>query len=116
MTRTCPNTRRFLRDLSVAVVLLSACTPSIGGIHVRMGYSEESGLRIVDVPHGGGGYEAGLQEGDRISAIDDVPVRSMSMQEVVEKLRGPVGSRVELVVIRDQEMQTITVERTPYAR
>ena len=100
----------------LALVALLACTPTIGGIHVRMGYSEEGGLRVVDVPHGGGGYEAGLEEGDRISAIDDEPVRSMSMQEVVENLRGRVGSRVELKIVRDGEMRTITVERTPYAR
>lgn len=100
----------------IALVVLLACAPSIGGIHVRMGYSEETGLRVVDVPHGGGGYEAGLEEGDRISEIDDVPVRSLSMQEVVEKLRGPVGSRVELKIVRDGELRTITVERTPYAR
>lgn len=101
---------------TTAMMLLVSCAQSIGGIHVRMGYSEEGGLRIVDVPHGGGGYEAGLEEGDRISEIDDRPVRSMSMQEVVEELRGPVGSRVELKVIRDGEMRTVTVERTPYAQ
>ncbi len=38
------------------------------------------------------------------------------MSEVVERLRGPVGSRVTLAVVRDGEELEIEVERRPYER
>lgn len=97
------------------LVLMIACAPTAGGIHARMGYSEESGLRVVDVPPGPA-EEAGLCAGDRITAIDGEPVRSLSMQEVVERLRGPTGSKVTLEVLRDGEFVQLEVERAPYDR
>ena len=92
-----------------------ACAPTAGGIHARMGYSEESGLRVVDVPPGPAA-DAGLRPDDRITAIDGDPVRSLSMQEVVERLRGPAGSHVRVEVLRDGDFVELTIERTPYAR
>ncbi|MEM9067024.1 MAG: PDZ domain-containing protein [Myxococcota bacterium] len=97
------------------LLLLLACGPSIGGIHARMGYSEESGLRVVDVPPGPA-HDAGLQEDDRIMTIEGTPVRSLSMQEVVEQLRGPVGSKVSIEVVRDDEIVPLQIERVAYDR
>jgi carboxyl-terminal processing protease len=87
-----------------------------GGIHARMGYSESSGLRVVDVPPGGTAATAGLIEGDLITFIDGEPVSEMDMSEVVERLRGPVGSHVTLAIVRDGEELELDVERQPYER
>jgi len=91
------------------------CAPTAGGIHARMGYSEEGGLRVVDVPPGPAA-EAGLRPDDRIVRIDDEPVRALSMQEIVERLRGRAGTKVSLEVLRDGEFLRLEVERTPYER
>ncbi len=99
----------------LALLVILACTPTAGGIHARMGYSEEGGLRVVDVPPGPAD-EAGLRPDDRITAIEGEPVRSLSMQELVQRLRGPVGSKVTLEVLRDGAFVQIEIERTPYER
>ncbi len=81
-----------------------------------MGYSETGGLRVVEAPPDGPAARAGLQEDDLITFIDGDPVSEMDMSEVVERLRGPVGSRVTLAVVRDGEELEIEVERRPYER
>jgi len=43
---------------------------------------------------------AGLKPGDLILAIDKAPVTDMTLSEAVDKLRGPVGTQVELSVRR----------------
>ena len=95
--------------------LLLGCASPVGGIHARMGYSESGGLRVVEVPEGPAS-QAGLREGDRIVSIDGDPVRSMVLEDVVERLRGPIGSEVELEVVRDGELVTLLVARAPYDR
>jgi carboxyl-terminal processing protease len=87
----------------------------VGGILVRLGYSETSGLRVVEVP-AGPAMRAGLREDDRITRIDGDDVSRMPMREIVERLRGPIGSTVEIEVVRDGEFQTFTVERSAYQR
>jgi S1-C subfamily serine protease len=100
---------------SVGALASTSCTPTTGGIHARMGYSESGGLRVVEVPEGPA-ERAGLREGDRITAIDGDPVRSMALEEVVERLRGEVGSEVEIEVVRDGELVTLVIVRAPYDR
>jgi carboxyl-terminal processing protease len=89
---------------------------SAGGIHARMGYSESGGLRVVEVPADGPAARAGLVEDDLITFIDGDPVSEMDMSEVVERLRGPVGSQVTLTVVRDGQARELDVERRPYDR
>lgn len=86
-----------------------------GGIHARMGYSEAGGLRVVSVPEGPAA-RSGLEIDDRIVSIDGEPVRSLNMEEVVGRLRGRVGSDVELEVERNGELLTLVVSRARYDR
>ena len=50
---------------------------------------------------GGPSAHAGLAVDDRITArIDGAPVSSLSQEELVERLRGPVDTRVWLTILR----------------
>ena len=101
--------------LSVGGCSMCGGSDEVGGIFVRLGYSETSGLRVAEVPEGPA-LRAGLREDDRITRIDGDDVSHMPMREIVERLRGPVGSTVEIEVVRDGEFQTFMVERAPYER
>ena len=102
--------------LALALLCVLACGgPTLGGIHARMGYSEERGLRVVEVPRGGPAARAGLRVGDRILRIDGASVREMDLDAVLEHLRGPVGSHVVLAVERDGEVLELEAARDPYA-
>ena len=79
-----------------------------------LGYSEGGGLRVVDAPPGGAAALAGLQTDDVIISINGEPIRSLPYQEIVERLRGPVGSSVQLDVFRDGDVKTFVVMRQAY--
>ncbi len=115
--------RGMLSGLLCAALLLPstaalvACGGSdVGGIHARMGFSEERGLRVVEVEPDGPAARAGLREGDRIVTIEGEAVREMSLDELLSQLRGPVGSHVTLEIFRDGELQELEAQRTPYRR
>ena len=89
--------------------------PAQAGIHARLSYSDTAGLRLVEVPDGPA-KDAGLRVGDRVVSIDDEPVNDLSREEVVARLRGPVGSRVVLEIQRDGVRRYVAVPRASYAR
>lgn len=105
----------LLLGLSASGCSLFGGSDEVGGILVRLGYSETTGLRVAEVP-AGPALRAGLREDDRITRIDGDDVSRMPMREIVERLRGPIGSTVEIEVVRDGEFQTFTVERSAYRR
>ena len=104
-----------LRLSSILLLCAGACVSSQGGIHARMAYSEERGLRIVDVPPGPS-ERGGLRVGDRIVAIDEQPVDDLAAREIVERLRGRAGTFVRVDVLRDGEVVPLRIERKRYAR
>jgi len=67
------------------------------GIGVVLAPSED-GLEILRLIEGGGAAEAGLLPGEIITAVEGMPVVSGSMQDAIQKIRGPEGSRVVLTV------------------
>ena len=49
---------------------------------------------------------AGLMSGDVITAIDDTPVKGLSLKEAVDRMRGPAKTSVKLTVQRDGDKST----------
>lgn len=123
MGRLCPIAMKRLLSAAavglVAIGALAGCAGGnagrpTGGIHARLAYSEGGGLRVVDAPAGGAAALAGLQNDDVILSIDGESVRSMPYADIVERLRGPVGSSVQLEVFRDAEVHSLVVLRQAY--
>lgn len=73
-----------------------------GGIGVRI--AVEGGMvRIVSVMHYTPAERVGLRADDLISHIDGHPVKGLDQSTIVNLLRGPVGSRVALQLVREGE-------------
>ncbi len=102
--------------LLVVLTALSACAGGQwnGGIIARLAWSEMGGLRAIEVPPDGAAHRGGLRSGDRIIQIDGEPVSGRTEREIVEALRGEVGTEVVLEVSRDGETLRLRIERAPY--
>ena len=66
------------------------------GLELTRGYY----LRVVSARDGSPAARAGLRTGDYVRAINGAPTRNMSALEGMRLLRGAVGSKVTLTVLR----------------
>ena len=79
------------------------------GIEVTM----ENGLvKVVSPIDDTPAYEAGIQAGDYIVQIDDEAVMGLSLSEAVEKMRGKVGTDIDLVIRREGVADPIDITIT----
>ena len=67
------------------------------GIEVTM---EGDNLKVVSPIDDTPASKAGILSGDVISAIDGVPVQGLTLQQAVDKMRGPVNSPITLKIVR----------------
>ena len=68
------------------------------GMQVTM---ENGAIKVISPIDDTPAAHAGMKPGDLILAIDDKPVNGMTLGDAVAKLRGPVGSTVNLTVRRE---------------
>jgi carboxyl-terminal processing protease len=81
-----------------------AARDGFGGIGVRISVEDDQ-VRVISVMHYTPAERMGLKTDDLILAIDGVTTKGLTQQDVVEKLRGPVDSKVEVTIKRiDQDV------------
>jgi carboxyl-terminal processing protease len=80
--------------------LRAETTGAFGGIGVYMSF-KNGGVQIMNVIPDGPGYRAGLLAGDEILAVDGKTVEEISPGEVALKIRGEIGTDVELLIRRE---------------
>lgn len=79
------------------------------GIEVTM----ENGLvKVVSPIDDTPAFRAGVQAGDLISSIDDEQVTGLSLSEAVHKMRGKVGTKIKLDILREGVSEPIKIEIT----
>ncbi len=76
------------------------------GLEVGM---EDGYVKIIAPIDGSPAAEAGLQSGDVILKLGNIPVKGMSLAEAIDLMRGPKGSEIELTVGRPGTSQPFTV-------
>lgn len=83
------------------------------GIGVRLDFTPR-GPVIDSLVAGMAAEEAGLRVGDLITHVGERPTRFMSTRECVDRCRGPVGSTVEVTVLRDEETIDVQLVRRTF--
>jgi len=76
------------------------------GLEVGM---EDGYVKIIAPIDGSPAEKAGLQTGDIILKLGKVPIKGMSLNQAIEKMRGPKGSEIELTIGRSGESQPFQV-------
>ncbi|WP_044987124.1 carboxypeptidase regulatory-like domain-containing protein [Sorangium cellulosum] len=70
-----------------------------------------SGVTIAGIIEGGPAASAGLQQGDVIVRIDGENAKELPLADCIQRLRGPVGTRVSVGVERDGQVIDVTMRR-----
>jgi carboxyl-terminal processing protease len=82
-----------------------------GGVGIEI-MPEGGALRVVSPIDDTPAARAGIRPGDLIGMIDGQPVGEMSLQDAVDRMRGPIGTQVKLTLGREgREPFEITLAR-----
>ena len=73
-----------------------------GGLGIRLG-KKDGFITVMSPMPNTPAFAAGVMPGDRILFVDDKDVSNMALDEAVELMRGPVGSKVKVVMSRKEE-------------
>jgi carboxyl-terminal processing protease len=71
-----------------------------GGLGIRILPSPDGFISIVQAMDGTPAMKAGLHAGDKILAVDGKSIENQSIEDVVEMIRGEVGTKVNLTLVR----------------
>ncbi len=84
---------------------------SFGGVGIVIGMKDKL-LTVVAPIEGTPGEKAGIKSGDQIIKIDGQDTKDMALDEAVNKIRGPEGSKIVLTLMRGQEIQDYSLTRS----
>jgi C-terminal processing protease CtpA/Prc len=106
--------RRFSLCCGALVALLGGvdCGAKAGTIGARLGRDPSGHVVLREVPAGLGADKSGLRVGDEVLLVDGRDVRELTAQQLHAALAGELGARVNLTVLRGDEVIRVTVERT----
>ena len=78
------------------------------GIGIEMGM-EDGLVKVVSPIEGSPAFRAGLKSGDLITRIDDTPVKGLTVDQAVKRMRGDPNTKVQLTVFRKTESRSFPV-------
>ncbi|PUZ26131.1 peptidase S41 [Chitinophaga parva] len=107
MSKLDPHSRYFSGDESAQ--MREAMQGKFAGIGIEFMVENDTVL-VTQLVTGGPAEKAGLRAGDRILAIDKIPVAGATNFEVMKKIRGPQGKPVTLLIHRNNEAADVTKE------
>jgi carboxyl-terminal processing protease len=78
------------------------------GLGIEIAQSDEGYIKIVSPIEDSPAYRAGIKAGDLITRLDATPLKGLSLDESVKRMRGEPHSKVTLTVLRKDEPQPLT--------
>jgi C-terminal processing protease CtpA/Prc len=97
-----------LAEAGARIISRTQLAEPLGGIGARI-HVDKGNLLVVKIIPETPASNAGLQSGDRITAIDGEPTDGLSEAEAASLIRGPVGSDVSLSICRKNDEGNIKV-------
>ncbi len=81
------------------------------GVGIEIGM-EDGLVKVVSPIEGSPAFKAGIKSGDLITRIDDTPVKGLTMDQAVKRMRGEPNTKVVLTVFRKSENRAFPVTIT----
>ncbi len=79
-----------------------------GGLGLEVGM-EDGIVRVTSPIDDTPAYRAGIKAGDYIIKIDDTPVKGLSLDDAVQKMRGKPDTSITLTILRKSESKPLVV-------
>jgi len=77
------------------------------GLGIEIGQSEDGYIKIVSPIEDSPAYRAGIKAGDLITRLDNTPVKGLSLDDSVKKMRGEPHTKVSLTILRKGEAEPL---------
>src|SRR5579863_5569849 len=79
-----------------------------GGVGIEV--TQEDGLiKVISPIDGTPAAKAGIKSGDRIAGIDGTSIAGLPLNDAIDKMRGPEGSKIVLTILREGEKKPFDV-------
>jgi len=82
-----------------------------GGLGIEVGM-EDGFVKVVSPIEDTPAYKAGIKPGDLIIKLDETPVKGMTLNDAVKRMRGKPDTKITLTIARKGESQPIVVTLT----
>ncbi len=82
-----------------------------GGLGIEVGM-EDGFVKVVAPIEDTPAHRAGIKSGDLIIKLDETPVKGMSLNDAVKRMRGKPGTSITLTIMRKGEAKPIVVTLT----
>ncbi len=79
-----------------------------GGLGIEVGM-EEGFVKVVSPIEDTPAFKAGLKPGDLIIRLDETPVKGMSLNDAVKRMRGKPKTNIKLTIVRKGEQKPLEV-------
>ena len=89
-------------DKSAFQELRVGTTGEFGGLGIVVGM-EDGFVKVISPIDETPAQRAGIRAGDLIIRLDEKPVKGMSLDDAVKRMRGKPGTKIELVIVREGE-------------
>lgn len=80
--------------------LQEGTTGEFGGLGIEVG-TEDGFVRVIAPIDDTPASRAGVQAGDTIIKLDDTPVKGISLNEAIKKMRGKPGTKIGITLMRE---------------
>ena len=84
---------------------------SFGGLGIEV-TQEDGFVKVVSPMDDTPAAEAGIQAGDFITAVDGEALMGLTLDQAVDRMRGPVGSEITISIMREGEAEPFDVTLT----
>ncbi len=98
------------RLLALSLLLVLSLPPAFaekGYTGLRLG----EGATVQDVFNDSPAWRAGVRPGDAIESVDKVLTKGLKFQEIADRITGPIGTRVTLIIVRGGKRYTCVLVR-----
>ena len=82
-----------------------------GGLGIEVGM-EDGFVKVVSPIEDTPAFRAGIKSGDLIIKLDETPVKGMTLNDAVKKMRGKPGTDITLTILRKGENKPVVVKVT----